>query len=93
MTTTHITNIAHRLDISDYAGAFVEDYDMEKINAEYLEKINQKLPVGIVVAANGDVISDLEVAGWAREIYWDEITNEIDVDEIFERNDNLAKTD
>lgn len=90
MTTTHITNIAHRLDISDYAGALVEDYDMEKINAEYLAKINGLLPVGIEVFENGDVISDLDVAGWAREIYWDEITAAIDVDEIFERNDNLA---
>jgi hypothetical protein len=85
-TTTQITNIAHLLDLTDYAGDFLADYDMDAVHEEYLDKINEGLEHGIVVLRNGDVIADVDLADEAREIDWKESLDGLSVDDIFERN-------
>jgi hypothetical protein len=87
MTTTHITNIAHMLDLTDYAGDFIDDYDMATVHADYVSMLNCDLPDGITLHANGDVIAELPLADQARDIDWADLTNERNVQPIFERHD------
>lgn len=87
MTTTQITNIAHLLDLNDYAGDFVEDYDMDAIHEDFLDEIQARVPRGVTVFRNGDVIADVDVADEARDITWGDITEDIDVAAIFDRHD------
>jgi hypothetical protein len=86
MTTTQITNIAQYLDLTAYAGDFVEDYDMDAVHADYVSLINCDLPDGITLCRNGDVIAEVELADQAREIDWSDLTNERNVEPIFERH-------
>ena len=91
-TTTQITNIAEKLDLTAYAGDFVGDYDMVAVHTEYVERINQWLPAGITVANNGDVFAELEMVDRAREFAWDcFLDEEITAEDIFERHDRTAK--
>jgi phage terminase small subunit len=91
-TTTQITNIADKLDLTDYAGDFIGDYDMDAVHAEYVERINRYLPSGVSLANNGEVFADIEVADLAREINWDLfLDEEITADDIFERHDRTAR--
>lgn len=91
MTTTQITNIADLLDLTDAAGDFLDDFDMDAVHADYLAEVNLSLPTGIDVLANGGVIADLDRADFAREIDWKELTDNIDVAPIFERHDRTAQ--
>lgn len=89
-TTTQITNISHLLDLTDYAGEFIADYDMDAVHADYVELLNCDLPDGITLYANGDVIADVDLADEARDIDWADLTNRRAVDPIFERHDRTA---
>lgn len=89
-TTTQITNIAHLLDLTDYAGEFIGDYDMDAVHRDYVELLNCDLPDGIDLLANGDVIADLSLADQARDIDWVDFTNERNVESIFDRHDKTA---
>lgn len=91
MTTTQITNIASLLDLTDAAGDFLDDFDMDAVHADYLAEVNLSLPTGIDVLANGDVIADLDRADFAREIDWKELTDNIDTEPIFERCDQTTE--
>lgn len=86
-----ITNIAAKLDLTAYAGDFVDDYDMDAVHADYVSALNCELPVGITLYANGDVIAEVEFADKAREIDWDDLTNRVPADGIFERHDKTAQ--
>jgi hypothetical protein len=90
-TTTQITNIAHKLDLTTYAGEFVDDYDMDGVHRDYVSALNCELPDGITLYANGDVIAELPLADQAREIDWDEFGDRVPVDEIFERHDRAPR--
>lgn len=91
MTTTQITNIAAKLDLTAYAGDFIADYDMDAVHADYVSLLNCDLPDGITLCANGDVIAEVELADQARDIDWHDLTNELDVAPIFERHDRTAR--
>ena len=72
-TTTVITNIAHLLDLTGYVGSdFINDYDMDAVHADYVDYLDEQLPQGIRLHANGDVIADLALADEARGINWAE---------------------
>lgn len=90
-TTTQITNIAHLLDLTDYAGDYIADYDMAAVHADYLKAIQRELPAGITLHANGDVIATLARADRARGLHWRALANSIDVAPIFERHDRTAR--
>jgi hypothetical protein len=90
ITTTPITNIADLLDLTNYAGDFLADYDMDAIRSEYVAAIAAAAGDGIHVYANGDVIADLDRADNARDLDWRELTERIDVAAIFERHDRTA---
>lgn len=88
MTTTHVTNIAHLLDLTAYAGDFIDDYDMDAVNADYLAAVNDEILLdGVVVCGNGDVIAPVDSADDARSIDWEMVTGHIKVQAIFERHD------
>lgn len=86
-TTTQITNIAQQLDLTDYAGEFVDDYDMDAVHADYVSMLDCDLPDGITLCANGDVIADIDLADQARNIDWSDLTSRRPVQEIFDRHD------
>ena len=86
-TTTHITNIAHLLDLTDYVGDFADDYDMDAARADYVSLLNCGLPVRITLYANGDVIAETWLADRARDIDWADLANERDIAPIFERHE------
>lgn len=90
MTTTQITNIAHLLDLTAYAGQFIDDYDMDAVHADYVSLLNCDLPDGITLYPNGDVIAQVELADQARAIDWDDLTNERNVAAIFEPHDRTS---
>ena len=87
MPTTQITNIAHKLDLTDYAGDVIDDFDMDAVYDDYYSMLNCDLPDGITLCRNGDVIAEVELADEARDIDWDDFVNERDVATIFERHD------
>jgi hypothetical protein len=86
-TTTQITNIAHLLDLTAYAGDFIADYDMDAVHAEYVAALNESAGAGITVHANGDVIAEIDRADVARDIDWKALADGIDAAPIFERHD------
>lgn len=87
-TTTQITNIAHLLDLTAYAGEFIDDYDMDAVHADYVAAINAEiLPESVTVYANGDVIADIETADAAREIDWKTVADDVNAAPIFKRHD------
>jgi hypothetical protein len=90
-TTTQITNIAHLLDLADYAGDFLADYDMDAIRSDFIDEIQARLPSGVTLLGNGEVIADIDVDDQARELDWDEILEDIDVAPIFERHDLTSR--
>ena len=86
MPTTQITNIAHKLDLTDYVGEFIDDYDMDAVYCDYVSMLNGDLPDGITLTRNGDVYAEVELADEARDIDWDEFIEDHDVAPIFERH-------
>ena len=86
-TTTQITNIAHLLDLTAYAGDFINDYDMDAVHADFLDQLNRDAFDGITIHANGDVIADVRMAGIARQIDWQSLVDGIDAAPIFESHD------
>ena len=89
-TTTQITNIADKLDLTAYAGDFIDDYDMAAVHADYVDRLSDDLPVGIDLLRNGDVIATLAKADEARDFDWDEFIGAHDPADIFERHDRTA---
>lgn len=89
-TTTYITDISHDLDLTDYAGDFVADYDMDAIHSDWVDEIQARLPQGVTLLGNGQVIAELDVADAAREINWGELLEDIDVAPIFERHEKTG---
>ena len=87
MTTTQITNIAHLMDLTDYAGDFFDSYDMDEVHEDWLTEIQARVPRGVTICNNGDVIAELDVAEEARGIDWGAITEDIDPAPIFERHE------
>lgn len=87
-TTTQITNIDRLLDLNDYVNEFVDDYNMDAVHRDYVRAIEDAAPDGITICLNGDVIAELGVAEIARDIDWEEIVGNIDIDKILERHEH-----
>jgi len=92
MTTTQITNIAELLDLTAYAGDYLDDYDMDAVRVDYVAAINDRILLdGVTVYVNGDVIADVETADDARDIDWKSLADAIDASAIFERHDVASR--
>jgi hypothetical protein len=92
-TTTLITELPpHELDLTAYVGDFAGDFDMAKVRADYLTLINDELPEGITVHANGQVYATLDQADTARDIRWHDFLEQLDVEPIFERHEVKPST-
>lgn len=85
-TTTQVDNIPQRLDLTAYAGDYVDDFDMDAVHGDYVTAINDRLPAGVTLADNGMVFADVDVA-YDLELDWDAIAGDVDVAAIFHRHD------
>jgi hypothetical protein len=95
-TTTQITNIANKLDLTDYVGEFIDDYDMDAVHEAWADYLDAQLPDGITLCRNGDVIAELDLADQARDMDWDAFVNEQSYAElirILTRHDRTAAQD
>lgn len=89
MPNTPITNIAHLLDLTAYAGDFDGDYDMDAVHRDYADAVQAALPEGAYLYGNGEVVADVEIADQVRELDFKEIADSIDAAPIFERHDRV----
>ena len=90
MTTIEITT-TDILDIpGEYYGDHVDDYDHDAIRSDYRDAIQELLPAGVVLALNGQVFAELDVADEARQIDWRKIAEEVDFDAIVARHDRAS---
>lgn len=89
-TTTQVTNISDKLDLTAFAGDFITEYDIDAVHRDYVSELACKLPEGITLCNNGDVIADVELADDARDLDWDYLASLVPVADIFERNQVLT---
>jgi hypothetical protein len=90
MTTSEITT-TDILDVpGEYYGDHVDDYDHDAIRSDYRDAIQELLPAGVVLALNGQVFAELDVADEARAINWAEIAEAVDFDAIVARHDRAS---
>jgi hypothetical protein len=87
MTTAHVTNIAHLIDLAPYAGCRIDDYDMTEVTNDFLEQIRSALPAGVIVCANGNVFANIEIIDEIRAVDWTALIRNIKVFPIFARHD------
>lgn len=90
-TTTHITNIAHLLDLDAYAGEFIDDYDMDAVRRDYTDRLDEHLPAGMRLASNGDIYAELDSADEAREFNFAAFIGNHDPADLFEKHDKTAE--
>lgn len=89
-TTTNVGEIGNLLDLSSWAPDDIDDFDMAGVRRDYLAAINGKLEreyPGVTAYDNGMVMADVDVAERAREIDWEAFVRDIDVEEVFVRNE------
>ena len=67
MATTQVGQIEYQVP-SEFYGDFVEDFDTEAVNAALLARLNEQMPKGVGVAANGMVFAELPLTVSAEEI-------------------------
>lgn len=87
MTTTQITNIAHLLDLDDYAGDYIDDYDMDAVRSDFVDQLNWDVIDDITILANGDVVAHIDAADDARAFDWKAFVDSHDPAPHFERHD------
>lgn len=75
---------------ADYAGEFYADYDLAAVAHDWQAAINDELPEGVYLAANGEVIYP-EEGGFDTNLFI-EIVDEIDLDVLLDKHEwpNIA---
>ena len=58
------------------------DFDTEAVDDAILARLNQLVPTGVVVHRNGKAFADPDVAGIARDLDWQRLLGQIDIDQI-----------
>lgn len=81
MTTTTVTTYDYRVP-AEYYGDQFDRIDTAAVDADVLDALNDLLPEGIRLAANGDVIADVDMADEAREIDWAELVANVAIDDV-----------
>lgn len=71
---------------ADYLATVGADFNAEAIDNAVLAKLNQLVPMGVVVHRNGKAFADEDVAERARQIDWAELLKQIDLDQILADN-------
>jgi hypothetical protein len=67
---------------ADYFATVGADFDTEAVDNAVLAELNRLVPMGVVVHRNGKAYADEDVAEIAREIDWEKLLKQIDVDQI-----------
>lgn len=67
MATTQVGQIEYQVP-AEFYGDFAEDFDTEAVNAALLARLNEQMPKGVSVAANGMVFAELPLTVSAEEI-------------------------
>ena len=71
--------VSYTLSADYYAGA---DFDTEAVDDAILARLNELVPTGVVVHRNGQAFADPDVADVARELDWQHLLSQIDIDQI-----------
>ncbi|MEP6478485.1 MAG: hypothetical protein ABJB03_03775 [Rhodoglobus sp.] len=71
---------------ADYFAEVGADFDSEAVDDAVLAKLNQLVPMGVVVHRNGKAFADEDVAEVARQIDWSALLKRIDIDQILADN-------
>lgn len=74
------------LNLDDWFGLHFDEYDIEAVRQEVLELANERLPEGITLFINGDVIADLAVLDQLDDIEWHELATPEELPAIAERH-------
>lgn len=67
---------------ADYYADVGADFDTEAVDDAILARLNELVPVGVVVHRNGKAFADPDVADIARELDWQHLLSQIDIDQI-----------
>lgn len=67
MATTQVGQIEYQVP-AEFYGDFAEDFDTEAVNAALLARLNEQMPKGVSVAANGMVFAEFPLTVSAEEI-------------------------
>ncbi|TQL54280.1 hypothetical protein [Subtercola boreus] len=67
---------------ADYIAEVGADFDSEAVDDAVLAELNRLVPAGVVVHRNGRAFADESVAAEARQIDWDALLKQIDVNQI-----------
>lgn len=89
-TTIRITDIAHLLDLTDYAGELLDDYDMDAVRRDFVAELQAAVFDGITITASGEVYAEARMAGVAWSLDWDCLAEGIDPAPIFERHNRRS---
>lgn len=90
MTNIQITDISRILDIGGYYGDYAADFDVDTILGEYVAALDQAAGPDIWVTRSGQVYAALDAAERARQIPWQELAEEIDLEQIARRHEIKA---
>ena len=94
MATTQVGQIEYQVPCEFY-GDFVEDFDTEAVNAALLARLNEQMPKGVGVAANGMVFAEFPLTVSSEEIVAAIAVamEDIDVNEIIAAHELPPRTD
>lgn len=67
---------------AEYFAAVGADFDTEAVDDAVLAKLNELVPMGVVVHRNGKAFADQDVAEAARSIDWSALLKSIDIDQL-----------
>ncbi|KRE29429.1 hypothetical protein [Agromyces sp. Soil535] len=73
--------VSYTLSAETYAGIGA-DFDTEAVDDAILARLNELVPAGVVVHRNGKAFADPDVAEIARNLDWQRLLAQIDVDQI-----------
>lgn len=86
MTTTHITDIGHLLDLAGVYGDYAADFDTDAVLSDYVSALDDAAGEGVHVTRSGVVYAEVDQADRARELDWKALADDIDVTAILDRH-------
>lgn len=67
---------------ADYIATFGADFDSQAADDAVLAQLNSLVPSGVVVHRNGKAFADADIADKARQLDWQALLKQIDVEQI-----------
>ncbi|HWK92738.1 hypothetical protein ACFT5B_10465 [Luteimicrobium sp. NPDC057192] len=79
--SVEIRTVAYTVS-ADYLASVGGDFDARGVDDAVLDRLNADLPEGVVVHRDGRVFATPELAATAREIDFDQLLADMDLDQI-----------